>query len=72
MAMQSESSFREKIRGTDRSKKKKFCFYKSEKGQFEYSILPEEKMQKREERGLLMIQSAREQLVLKMEEYLEE
>ena len=29
-------------------------------------------MQKREERGLLMIQSAREQLVLKMEEYLEE
>lgn len=29
-------------------------------------------MQKREERGLFMIQSAGEQLVLKMEEYLEE
>ena len=53
-------------------KRKSSVSYKSEKGQFEYSILPEEGMQKREERGLFMIQSAGDQLVLKMEEYLEE
>ena len=53
-------------------KRKSSVSYKSEKGQFEYSILPEEGIQKREERGLLMIQSVGEQLVLKMEEYLEE
>ena len=53
-------------------KRKSSVSYKSEKGQFEYSILPEEGMRKREERGLFMIQSAGDQLVLKMEEYLEE
>ena len=72
MAMQSKSSFPVKLEELTGVKRKSSVSYKSEKRQFEYSILPEERMRKREERGLLMIQSVGEQLILKMEEYLEE